>query len=114
MLRTMKDETKKKKKKKKKKKSDDSDSDSDDDRGGTSKAANEKFEKAMKSSISCLTVMKTPYLHKLATVTAEDVENYSQGSQLLVEDDEGWLVQEDDRNWDVARYLLYCELSTLA
>jgi len=112
MLRTRNDE------KKKKTGSGNNDDDDDDDndaagRGGSSKAANEKFERVTKALIICLTHKKTPYLHRLGTVTAEEVEHYSQGSQLL-EDEDGWLRKEDERNWDVARYLLYCELSTLA
>jgi hypothetical protein len=121
MLRTRNDETKKKTGSKKKSgggNDDDDDDDDDDDndaagRGGSSKAANEKFERVTKALIICLTHKKTPYLHRLGTVTAEEVEHYSQGSQLL-EDEDGWLSKEDERNWDVARYLLYCELSTLA
>jgi hypothetical protein len=111
MLRTRNDDTKKKSGG-----NDDDDDDDDNDaagRGGSSKAANEKFERVTKTLIICLTHKKTPYLHRLGTVIAEEVEHYSQGSQL-VEDEDGWLSREDERNWDVARYLLYCELSTLA
>jgi hypothetical protein len=106
MLRTKDDDTKKN--------GGDDDDDDNDARRGSSKAANEKFEKMTKKAIKALTKKKTAYLSKLRRVTAEEVEDYSQGSQLCVQDDEGWLNPEDDRNWDLARYCLrYCEQSTL-
>ena len=58
----------------------------------------------MGKAIVPLTKTNSSYLTTLKTVTPEEVEDYSQGESQLIADDDGHYTQDDDRNWDIARY----------
>lgn len=66
---------------------------------------NAKFDDTMCTAIVALTKTKASYLTTHKTVTKEEVDDYSQGGSQLIADEDGHYTQDDDRNWDIARYL---------